>query len=140
MSVGRVLVVDDEPAIRALVSRIVERAGLLVDTARDGAEAIEKLRDRDYEVLVLDMMMPRVDGPGVVEFLSRLPRRPTVIVISAGDPTELRRLDPAVVHSIVRKPFDIDALADLVLAASRSRSRSQRTDESGGTVVDFPRS
>lgn len=139
MSGGQVLVVDDEPAIRALVARIVERSGLGVDTAKDGAEAIEKLRERPYEVVVLDMMMPRVDGAGVIAFLSHSPQRPTVIVVSAGDPVALRKLDPGVVHSIVRKPFDIDTLGDLVIAAVRSRESSSREDDELGTVVEFPR-
>lgn len=118
---GRVLVVDDEPAIRALVAKIVERAGYPVDTARDGADAIEQLDRTDYAVIVLDLMMPNVDGFGLIEHLrSRSGPRPAVIVISAGDSAALRRLDGEMVHSIVRKPFDIDVLADLIGAAARS--------------------
>lgn len=118
---GRVLVVDDEPAIRALVTKIVERAGHPVVSARDGAEAIEKLESEDYAVVVLDLMMPNVDGYGLIEYIktgSR--RRPAIIVISAGDTAALRRLDGSVVHSILRKPFDIDVLGDLITAAART--------------------
>ncbi len=137
---GQVLVVDDEPAIRALVAKIVERTGLSVETAADGEDAIAKLRQRDYVVMVLDMMMPRVDGLGVVEFLRQRPgHRPAVIMISAGDPVELRKLDPSIVHSIVRKPFDINVLADLVEAAVASLGSTEQRDESG-RVVDFRRS
>jgi DNA-binding response OmpR family regulator len=135
---GQVLVVDDEPAIRALVARIVERAGLTVDTARDGGDAIDKLRAQPYEVVVLDMMMPRVNGADVIAFLGHLRERPTVIVISAGDPVELRKLDPAVVQSIIRKPFEIDALADLVTAAVRSRESAEGEEGEGGRLLDFP--
>jgi CheY-like chemotaxis protein len=117
---GRVLVVDDEPAIRALVAKIVERAGFAVDTAADGAEAIEKVNQNSYAVIVLDLMMPAVSGYEFVDFLhERGGKRPTVIVITAAAEASLtRQLDPAVVHSIVRKPFDINVLADLVTAAA----------------------
>lgn len=120
-SKGRVLVVDDEPAIRALVTKIVERAGYPVVSARDGAEAIEKLESDDYSVVVLDLMMPNVDGYSLIEYIkASSSRRPAIIVISAGDTAALRRLDGSVVHSILRKPFDIDVLGDLIAAAART--------------------
>ena len=125
---ARVLVVDDEPAIRALVAKIVERAGLEVDVARDGAEAIDKLEARLYEVIVLDLMMPNVDGYALIDYLkARSGTRPAIIVISAGDTAALRRLDGAVVHSILRKPFDIDVLGDLITAAAKSMEESAET-------------
>ena len=131
----RVLVVDDEPPIRALVTKIVERAGLPTDSARDGAEAIEKLDSGDYAVLVLDLMMPGVDGFGVIEHLRNRPRRPAVIVITAGDTATIRRLDGAMVHSVLRKPFDIDVLGDLIVAAARTMANeAQRANP---VVVPF---
>ena len=91
--VSRVLVVDDEPAIRALVAKIVERAGHPVDTARDGAEAIQKLEETDYGVIVLDLMMPNIDGYGLIQHLKGRPgTKPAVIVVSAGDSGALTRL------------------------------------------------
>lgn len=115
----RVLVVDDEAAIRALVAKIVERAGLPVDVARDGVDAITKLDECRYAVIVLDLMMPNLDGYGLIEHIKgRGGERPAIIVVSAGDSAALRRLDGSMVHSIVRKPFDIDVLGDLITAAA----------------------
>ena len=135
---SRVLVVDDEPAIRALVAKIVERAGHPVDTARDGAEAIEKLDQTDYAVIVLDLMMPNIDGYGLIQHLKeRQGAKPAVIVVSAGDSAALRQLDGALVHSILRKPFDIDVLGDLILAAVRGAEESAASEDSG--IIQFPR-
>lgn len=131
----RVLVVDDEPAIRALVAKIVERAGLPVDVARDGAEAIEKMDAHGYSVLVLDLMMPNIDGFALVEHLkTKTTRPPAIIIISAGDTAALRRLDGSIVHSILRKPFDIDVLGDLITAAARMSE-----DNATGQIIPFPR-
>jgi CheY-like chemotaxis protein len=103
------------------LAKIVDRAGHPVDTARDGAEAIEKLARNRYAVMVLDLMMPNVDGYGLIEHMrARGGHRPAIIVISAGDTAALRRLDGSVVHSILRKPFDIDVLGDLISAATKS--------------------
>ena len=138
-STQRVLVVDDEPAIRALVAKIVERAGLTVDTAADGAEAIEKLDAGSYSVIVLYLMMPNVDGYALIEYLkNRGGQKPAIIVVSAGESAALRQLDGSVVHSIVRKPFDIDVLGDLVTAAARAREK-QADESSEGDLLQFPR-
>lgn len=135
---SRVLVVDDEPAIRALVAKIVERAGHPVDTARDGAEAIEKLDQTEYAVIVLDLMMPNIDGYGLIQHLKeRQGAKPAVIVVSAGDSAALRQLDGALVHSILRKPFDIDVLGDLITAAVRAAEESAASEDSG--IIQFPR-
>jgi CheY-like chemotaxis protein len=131
----RVLVVDDEPAIRALVAKIVERAGLPVDCARDGAEAIEMIEARQYAVVVLDLMMPNVDGYELVRHIrERGGAHPAIIVVSAGESAALRRLDGSMVHSIVRKPFDIDVLGDLITAAASSGSSDA---DSGDNVLRF---
>ena len=135
---GRVLVVDDEPAIRALVAKIVERAGYPVDTARDGADAIEKLETTRYAVIVLDLMMPNIDGFGLIRHLKeRGGARPAIIVVSAGDSASLRQLDGGMVHSIIRKPFDIDVLGDLITAAARSL---EDVEDVGGDIIPFRRS
>lgn len=134
---GRVLVVDDEPPIRALVAKIVERAGHPVDVARDGAEAIEKIEEQHYAVVVLDLMMPNVDGYALVDYLkNRGDARPAIIVISAGDTAALRRLDGSVVHSILRKPFDIDVLGDLISAALKSMEEAA-AEKKRGEVLPF---
>ena len=133
---GRVLVVDDEAAIRALVAKIIERAGYVVDTARDGREAIDMLHESSYDVLVIDLMMPNVDGYGVVDFLrERGGPQPAVILVTAADSAAVRKLDGAFVHSVLRKPFDIDVLADLIAAAAQTM---QREHQEGGRVLDFP--
>ncbi|HEX2059190.1 MAG TPA: response regulator transcription factor [Thermoanaerobaculia bacterium] len=137
---NRILVVDDEPAIRALVAKIVERAGYPVDTARDGAEAIEMLEQTQYAVIVLDLMMPNVDGYGLIRYIKqRGGKRPAVIVVSAGDSAALRQLDGAMVHSIVRKPFDIDVLGDLIAAAASYDAEAEQKSDADGDVLPFRR-
>ncbi len=131
----RVLVVDDEPAIRALVARIVQRAGYQADLARDGAEAIAKLDEAAFQVVVLDLMMPNVDGYQVIDHVRQLPgQHPAIILVSAADTAALRKLDGSIVHSVIRKPFDIDVLSDLISAAAESRSVEPK-----GNVLPFQR-
>jgi CheY-like chemotaxis protein len=107
----RALVVDDDAGIRVLVTRILTRNGFLVESARDGAEAIEKVLEHDYDVITLDLMMPRIDGFAVVKYLSE--HRPemlaNVIVVTAFGPNVIEKICPPVVR-IVEKPFDLNVL------------------------------
>lgn len=133
-----ILVVDDEPAIRALVAKIVERAGFRADVARDGADAIAKLEKHHYSMLIVDLMMPIMDGYAVVDWVkNHATRKPAIIVVSAADTAALRRFDGSMVHSIIRKPFDVDVLSDLVSAAAKTIAEEQ--EAAGGNVIPFPR-
>jgi CheY-like chemotaxis protein len=138
---GRILVVDDEPAIRALLKKIIERRGYEVDDARDGAEAIDLLKQNEYDVLLIDLMMPNVNGFQLVDYLAQQQGKrppPVIVITAAAESTPLRQLDPAIVHSVVRKPFDIDVVADLVDAAARAQSYEAEGEEQGGNVINFP--
>jgi Response regulator containing CheY-like receiver, AAA-type ATPase, and DNA-binding domains len=112
----RVLVADDDQAIRKLVCTIIRREGLDVDCVADGADAIDMLREHDYAVLLIDLMMPRVDGFGVIEYLKShpMPQKPVVLVITAYADQKFKEVDPAVVAGVVRKPFEVAGLGALV--------------------------
>ena len=106
----RALVVDDDAGIRVLAHRILSREGYSVDVARDGAEAIEKLIHHDYDLIALDLMMPRIDGIGVVRYLvEHTPQKLAhVLVMTAFGPTALPKVCPPVAR-FIEKPFDIQA-------------------------------
>lgn len=82
---ARILVVDDAEFNREVLTRILEREGYCVDSASDGAEALERLRRTAYDTVLLDVMMPGVDGVQVIEAMHGDPvlRRLPVIMLSA---------------------------------------------------------
>ena len=112
----RILIVDDDDAIRTLLFTVLRRRGLLVDTARNGVEAMERCGNCRYSVVLLDLMMPLMSGWDVLSRLEKVPleQRPFVIVLTAG--LEPRNLDPRLVSGTLRKPFDIEMLVDTVSA------------------------
>jgi DNA-binding NtrC family response regulator len=117
----RALVIDDDAGIRVLVTRILEKNGFRVETARDGAEGIEKLAVCDYGVIVLDLMMPRLDGVAVVKYVAQYcpEKLPNVIVTSAFGQTAFDKVCPPVTH-FMEKPFDVSALVAQAIDCCRA--------------------
>jgi CheY-like chemotaxis protein len=116
MTEKRILVVDDDDAIRALLSTILRKRGFKVDTARSGVEAMARWSGCRYAVMLLDLMMPQMSGYDVLDEMGKKPpaERPIIIVLTAGG--EPRNLPADVVSGTIRKPFDIELLADTVSA------------------------
>ncbi|HEV7919701.1 MAG TPA: response regulator [Thermoanaerobaculia bacterium] len=116
MNGTRVLVADDDPSIRQLVCTIVRHERLDIDCVSDGVEAIEKLREHEYAVVMLDLMMPRIDGFGVIDWMKKHPARikPVVLVITAYADQKFKQVDPMMVAGVLRKPFEVAELGNLV--------------------------
>ncbi len=111
---------DDDSAIRTLVAHVLARHGYLVSTAVDGMDAIAQLDHNSFDLLVLDLMMPRIDGAGVIRHLAmREKRAPPILVMTAAVPDILKRLTPDGVAGIITKPFDLDELVHYAELAVR---------------------
>jgi CheY-like chemotaxis protein len=113
-----VLVVEDDSAIRRLLALTFKHEGLNVTTARDGIEAVDALKNHRFRVLILDLMMPRMTGWEVIDWLkeTRDQKPQSVIVVSATNRDVIRQLEPEVVNAIVFKPFDVNELTGYVKA------------------------
>ncbi|HYC87828.1 MAG TPA: response regulator [Thermoanaerobaculia bacterium] len=110
----RILVVDDDDAIRALLRTVLRRRGFAVDTARNGVEALEQMGTSRYALIVLDLMMPRMSGYELLETLQEqsIMIRPRVLILTAG--LESRPFDSSLVIGMMHKPFDVELLLDAV--------------------------
>jgi len=107
---GRLLVVDDDDAIRKLFERIARRAGYHVETARDGVEALAMLDAADYDITLIDLMMPRLSGYELVQHISLRKKRPIVMVATALTTSDVASVDDTLVRHVIRKPFDVHAV------------------------------
>jgi DNA-binding response OmpR family regulator len=112
----RALVVEDDPAIRRLVEKLLSRLKIDIDLAGDGRTAIEKLSAHHYSVMVLDLMVPELNGFEIIEFLKRENIQVPVAVVSAVSQQALTRLDLDIVKLVISKPFDVDEFTKAILA------------------------
>jgi CheY-like chemotaxis protein len=132
----RILVVDDDPGVRELLSSVLVEYGLTVDEAEDGEVAIALLREHRYSVVLLDLLMPKVDGFAVLEALERETEDlPVVLVITGAERATIAQLDSQRIHGIVRKPFDVQELGSLVSACAEIRGRSAFETMAIATIV-----
>jgi two-component system, OmpR family, KDP operon response regulator KdpE len=116
---GRILVIEDEAALRQVLVSSLERHGHRVSTASDGRAGIESLRGSDFDVVLLDIGLPFVDGWRILETLEGR-RQPSVIVISArGEETDKVRALDLGADDYLTKPFGADELLARVRAVLR---------------------
>lgn len=128
MATPKVLVVEDETPLLKLMATALEHEGLSVATARDGAEAIDSLSENQYRAVLLDLMMPRVNGWDVIEWLkAHRDRRPySLVVVTAADRNVFAQLDPEIVNAIIIKPFDTWELTGYVKRCCDHDRRDRR--------------
>ena len=118
---GRILVVDDESLVRETVGTLLADEGYLVDQASDGADAIAKVKERKPDAIVLDLMMPGMNGRQFLDALRDLGHGDLpVIVMTAVQGLAQTVFPPAI--DVIEKPFDLDDLLNKVaLAVYRGR-------------------
>lgn len=119
----RVLIVDDDKDVRDILFSVLQARGIQADGASNGREALDLIAQHPYLVVVLDLMMPEVDGFGVLETLRAGGAMPVVLVLTAADRGLTDRLDASLIHGLIRKPFDPQEIADVVAACADIRSK-----------------
>ena len=133
-----ILVVDDEPSVRDLISDALNLAGYSSISAAHGLEALTKLRENHIDLMILDINMPNMDGYEVLQRMREQGSRTPVIVLTARlDREDTKRAFELGADDFVRKPFGIEELT-LRVNAILKRSRSQSENESvivAGTIV-----
>ena len=113
-----VLVVDDDTATRVLLERLLIRAGLTVQTAENGEDAMRALETLHVDAVIMDLFMPRMNGPDLLECFAREKQDllPHVIVLSAAPEALLRETrNKFPIWCAMRKPADISELLANVL-------------------------
>lgn len=125
MARSQVLVVEDDEAIRkALIEHLGDRGRVCVEGARDGVDALHHILTRRFQVVILDMMMPKMSGGDFLDSLQAMisdpslnfqGEPPAVIVLTGAPPAELpsetiEQRYGELVHAVYRKPVDLDRL------------------------------
>jgi heavy metal response regulator len=137
-----ILVVEDERRLANLVRRALEEQGHVVDVAHDGAEGLDVATATDYDLLVLDLMLPHLDGIEIAKRLRASKNDVRILMLTARDAVEdrVRGLE-AGADDYLMKPFSFSELLARVRALSRRQIQAQAETElrSGNLVLDLAR-
>jgi CheY-like chemotaxis protein len=112
-----VLVVDDEPQVAWVLRFTLEHEGYRTFTASNGVEALEELEKHHPMLMVLDLMMPEMDGWAVLKEMTKLPvtERPRIVIVSAlTGPDDKEKATALGADAFVPKPFDVEVLIDVL--------------------------
>ncbi|MFC4424976.1 response regulator transcription factor [Deinococcus navajonensis] len=124
----RILVIDDDAGVRSLLQRGLSYEGYLVETAADGEAGLSAVRDRPPELVILDVMLPGLDGLEVLRRLRLADATLPVLMLTARDrPDEQVRGLEGGADDYVTKPFSFDVLAARVRAQLRRREAGPPT-------------
>jgi CheY-like chemotaxis protein len=121
----RVLVVDDDVNVRGVLKTVLETNGLTIDEASNGREALDLLAVNQYAVILLDLILPVLDGYAVIEAIGTQEMwKPVVLVVTGAERPSFDARAARWVQGVVRKPFDPLELANVVAACADLRGRS----------------
>lgn len=119
---NRILIVEDEPDIQELLSAYLQQAGYQTSLAGDGVEALELFRSASFDLVLLDIMLPKIDGFGVCELIRQESQVPILMLTALdGEAEQLRGFDLEI-DDYVTKPFSIPVLLEKIRVILRRRA------------------
>jgi two-component system, OmpR family, response regulator MtrA len=134
---ARILLVEDDPSIREVTAIGLAAAGFVVTTAADGIEALERFGSDAHDLVLLDVMLPRLDGYEVCRQIRRTSTVPVVMLTARADTMDVVVGLEAGADDYVRKPFEVPELIARVRAALRRAGRlPDETERLGPLSID----
>ena len=130
----KILVVEDEPRIRNIIRDYFQAHALSCDLARDGEEALDLLTDHDYDAILLDILMPKLDGFGVCRAVREKSGVPILFLTALGGEEDTLRGYALGADDYITKPFSLAVLLAKTQAIIRRSRGSQTTCLTCGAI------
>ncbi|MBD5393990.1 MAG: response regulator transcription factor [Lachnospiraceae bacterium] len=120
---SKILIVEDDLSIQALLHDFIKEAGYSVVLASDGVEALAKYSEQDFDLVLLDIMLPKIDGYGVCEVIRQKSDVPIIMLTALdGEENQIRGLDLQA-DDYITKPFSMPVLLRKIAAVLRRSSK-----------------
>ena len=138
---NKILVVEDDLDIQELLQNFLQESGYDITVANDGLEAINLFSDDDFDLILLDILLPKIDGFSVCEFIRKKSQIPIIILTALnGEKEQIKGLDLQV-DDYITKPFSMPVLVRKIAAvlrrASKTSEQEHKTISYDNLVLDF---
>ena len=124
---AKILVVDDEIKIREIIKEYAEFEGYEVAQAEDGMQAVEMVKNQDFDIIIMDVMMPKLDGYSACKEIRKIKQIPVIMLSARGEEYDKLFGFEIGVDDYVVKPFSPKELMARIRAVLNRASASQRT-------------
>lgn len=131
----KILIVDDEEMIRGVLREYIEFEGNQADEAADGMEAVKMCREKDYDLILMDVMMPKLDGFSAVKEIRKEKDVPVIMLSARGEEYDKLFAFEIGVDDYVTKPFSPKEVMARINAVTKRKAAKQKQDE--GRVIRF---
>ncbi len=129
MTMAKILVVDDEIKIREIIKEYAEFEGYEVAQAEDGMQAVEMVKNQDFDIIIMDVMMPKLDGYSACKEIRKITQIPVIMLSARGEEYDKLFGFEIGVDDYVVKPFSPKELMARIRAVLNRASASQRTED-----------
>ena len=138
---NKILVVEDDLDIQELLQNFLQESGYDITVANDGLEAINLFSDDDFDLILLDILLPKIDGFSVCEFIRKKSQIPIIILTALnGEKEQIKGLDLQV-DDYITKPFSMPVLVRKIAAvlrrASKTPDQEHKTMSYDNLILDF---
>ena len=134
---AQILVVEDEPKIREILVEFLREYGYIVDCASDGLEGINSFNTNNYDLIILDVMMPKVDGFAVLELIRKTCDIPVILLTALESEMEQMKGFDLGVDDYITKPFSMNLLIRRVEAVLRRKNTTESEETVDSQVVKY---
>ncbi len=133
----KVLIVDDEELIRNIIKEYCHNEGFMTDEAKNGLQAIEKVKKNDYDIIILDLMMPKLDGYSAYSQIKNIKTIPTIVLSARSEEADKLLGFDLGVDDYITKPFSPkELMARIKAVLKRTISKEKSTFEYKALKVD----
>lgn len=133
---NKILIVEDENAISDLIKIGLEAQGYKCEIAKDGEEAADKIEQKQYDLILLDIMLPKIDGYELLKYIKQIGDIPTIFITAKGQTKDKIKGLRAGSDDYITKPFELDELVARVEAVLRRYNKLSENIQIGNITIN----
>lgn len=135
--VNKILIVDDEKSIADMIKMCLVKNGYICEVAYNGITATQKIEEKRYDLILLDVMLPDIDGYDLIEYITQY-KEPVIFVTAKTEISDRVRGLKLGAEDYISKPFDLDELLARVETVLRRYNKTEKIIEVGKIKIDTP--